>query len=102
MKKRPPQPKPPAAPALKPVYTVRLSPLAEKQLDKLPDTPVERIRTALAKLATDPRPSGVKKLKGREGYRIRVGDYRILYSIFDAVLLVEVVKVGVRNNFYDQ
>lgn len=102
MRKRPPQAKPLAAPPLKPVYTVRLSSLAEKQLDKLPDTPVERIRTALAKLATDPRPSGVKKLKGREGYRIRVGDYRILYSIRDAVLLVEVVKLGVRGNFYDE
>lgn len=67
----------------------------------MPDTPVERIRTALAKLVTDPRPSGVKKLKGREGYRIRVGDYRVLYSILDAVLLVEVVKVGVRGIFYD-
>lgn len=102
MKKRPSQAKPPAALILKPVYTVRLSSLAEKQLDRLPDTPVERIRRALAKLATDPRPSGVKKLKGREGYRVRVGDYRVLYSIFDAVLLVEVVRVGVRGNFYDE
>lgn len=102
MKKRLPQTKQSGAPAPKPLYVVRLSPLPEKQLDKLPDIPVERITKALAKLATDPCPSGVKKLKGREEYRVRVGDYRVLYSIFDAVLLVEVVKVGVRGNFYDE
>ncbi len=72
------------------------------QLFFMPDESTERIRTELIKLSNDPRPSGVKKLKGQEGYRIRVGDYRILYSIFDAVLLVEVVKVGQRGNFYDE
>ncbi len=53
-------------------------------------------------LSDNPRPYGYLKLKGREGYRIRVGDYRVLYSIFDAVLLVEIVKVGTRGNFYNE
>ena len=57
---------------------------------------------AIDNLAHDPRPSGVKKLKGSPDYRIRVGDYRVIYSIFDVVLLVEIVKVGQRGNFYDE
>lgn len=80
--------KPPTSQPTPPTYTVKLSRLAQKQLDKLPDASSERIAGKLFELATDPRPSGVKKLKGQEGYRIRVGDYRIQYSIFDAVLLV--------------
>jgi mRNA interferase RelE/StbE len=101
-KPKPPLAKPAPAPISPPTYTVKLSRLAQKQLDKLPDAATERIATKLFELATDPRPSGVKKLKGQEGYRIRVGDYRVLYSIFDAVLLVEIVKVGQRGNFYDE
>ena len=103
MKKgKPPKPAtvPVVAPAL--LYEVRLSNTAQKQLDNLPDKPVQRITEALKELAHTPRPNGVTKLKGREGYRIRVGDYRVLYAIFDAVLLVEVVKVGQRGNFYDE
>ncbi|AMR27167.1 hypothetical protein A0257_08665 [Hymenobacter psoromatis] len=83
-------------------YTVKLTKTAQKQLDKLPDTQIERIKVELLELASNPRPSGVKKLKGQEGYRIRFGDYRIMYSIFDDVLLVEVVKVGQRGNFYNK
>ena len=83
-------------------YEVRLSNTARKQLDNLPDKPFERITEALKKLALNPRPNGVTKLKGREGYRIRVGDYRVLYAIFDAVLLVEIINVGQRGNFYDR
>lgn len=98
------KPKQPAKPteAPKRLYTVKLAKTAQKQLDKLPDEIVERLTAGIAQLAFDPRPSGVKKLKGREGYRIRVGDYRVMYSIFDNVLLVEVVKVGQRGNFYDE
>lgn len=83
-------------------YTIKLTKTAQKQLDKLPNTQIERIKVELLELANNPRPSGVKKLKGQEGYRIRVGDYRILYFIFDNILLVEVVKVGQRGNFYNE
>ena len=91
----------PASPA-KRLYTVRLANNAQKQLDRLPLETIERVSKELAKLAFDPRPAGVKKLKGREGYRIRVGDYRVMYTIFDKVLLIEVVKVGTRGNFYGE
>jgi mRNA interferase RelE/StbE len=52
-------------------------------------------------LANDPRPPGCKKLKGRDGYRIRVGDYRIIYQIIDDVLVVNVVALGHRKDIYD-
>lgn len=100
--RQPPKPGDTPKPPSKQIYTVRLAKTAQKQLDKLPDEIVERLSTNIAQLAFDPRPPGVKKLKGQEGYRIRVGDYRVMYSIFDNVLLVEVVKVGQRGNFYDE
>ncbi|GAA4397212.1 hypothetical protein GCM10023187_06320 [Nibrella viscosa] len=57
---------------------------------------------ALEHLAIDPRPPGVKKLKGREGlFRFRVGDYRIVYQIFDGELLIIVVLIGNRRDIYD-
>ena len=83
-------------------YRIAVTRPARKQLLQIPDKTKLTIQRAIDSLATNPRPTGVKKLKGREGYRIRVGDYRILYSIFDDVLLVEVVKVGQRGNFYDE
>lgn len=89
-------------PVPSPIYRIVVTRPAQKQLLKLPKEATDQLQAAIDMLATDPRPSGVKKLKGREGYRIRVGDYRVLYSIFDAVLLVEIVKVGQRGNFYDE
>ena len=85
-----------------PIYRVAVTRPARKQLLQIPDKAKGIIQAAIDSLTTDPRPPGVKKLKSRAGYRIRVGDYRIMYSIFDAVLLVEVVKVGQRGNFYDE
>jgi mRNA interferase RelE/StbE len=52
-------------------------------------------------LADNPRPQGYRKLKGRKGYRIRVGDYSIIYEIFDKVLVIEVVDLGHRKDIYD-
>lgn len=84
------------------LYRISVTRPTRKQLLQIPDRAKDAIQAAIDALATNPRPSGVKKLKGQEGYRIRVGDYRILYSIFDNILLVEVVKVGQRGNFYDE
>ena len=86
----------------RPTYRIEVARLARKQLLRLPDKARTAIQAAIDALETDPRPSGVKKLKGSEEYRIRVGDYRIAYSIFDNILLVEVVKVGQRGKFYDE
>lgn len=90
------------APGPPTVYRIAVTRPARKQLLQVPDKAKGAIQAAIDALAANPRPSGVKKLKGQEGYRIRVGDYRILYSIFNSILLVEVVKVGQRGNFYDE
>ena len=68
---------------------------------KLSQQLLDRIQTKIDDLAIEPRPKGVKKLKGEENsYRIRVGDYRVIYDIFDDVLLVSVVEVGHRSEVY--
>jgi len=82
-------------------YTVEISKRASKQLKKLSPEVQERIQIKIDALALEPRPDGVKKLKGREnGYRIRVGDYRILYDVYDDVLLITVVEIGHRSSVY--
>ncbi|WP_336622327.1 type II toxin-antitoxin system RelE/ParE family toxin [Chlorogloeopsis sp. ULAP01] len=61
----------------------------------------ERIQRKIDKLANDPRPSGVGKLKnGENRYRVRVGNYRILYNICDDILLITVVRIGHRREVY--
>jgi mRNA interferase RelE/StbE len=71
-------------------------------LSKLPSIVRNRLGTKIEALAEEPRPDGAKKLKGTEGtYRVRSGDYRILYTIADDVLLVVVVTVGYRKDVYD-
>jgi mRNA interferase RelE/StbE len=84
-----------------PNYTAVLSKRAQKQLDKLSDNIAEPIIEAIAGLEENPRPAGYKKLKGREGYRIRTGNYRIIYDIFDDVLLVDVIDLGHRKDIYE-
>ena len=59
------------------------------------------IKQAILNLAENPRPNGCKKLVGRDGYRIRIGNYRVIYEIFDAELLVDVIAVGHRKDIYD-
>ena len=82
-------------------YEIQFSKSASKQIKKLPSEIQERIQVKVDSLAIEPRPDGVKKLKGREnGYRIRVGDYRIIYDIVDDILLVTVVEVGHRSSVY--
>ncbi|MDP2059030.1 MAG: type II toxin-antitoxin system RelE/ParE family toxin, partial [Flavobacteriaceae bacterium] len=68
-------------------YTAVLSKKAQKQLDKLSDKVAQPIFHAIADLEENPRPVGHKKLKGRDGFRIRVGNYRIIYDIYDNELI---------------
>lgn len=82
-------------------YSVQINKKARKSLDKLSDFIVAPVLNAIYDLAQNPRPQGCKKLKGRKGYRIRVGDYRVIYEIFDHVLLIEVVDLGHRKDIYD-
>jgi len=81
-------------------YTILLSKKAQKQLDKFTDQIVDPILEAIAELGKNPRPVGYKKLKGRNGCRIRVGNYRVIYEIYDSELLVDLIAVGHRKDIY--
>jgi mRNA interferase RelE/StbE len=82
-------------------YNVLLSKKAQKQLDKLSESTAKPIFEAIAGLGENPRPIGSKKLKERPGYRIRKGDYRIIYDIFDEILIVDIIAVAHRKDVYD-
>ncbi|MGB7415498.1 MAG: type II toxin-antitoxin system RelE/ParE family toxin [Thermosynechococcaceae cyanobacterium] len=82
-------------------YCVEIAPAAKRQIKKLSFDIQKRIVKALEALEQIPRPEGCTKLKGADSlYRIRVGDYRIVYDIQDDVLQVLVVRVGHRRNVY--
>ena len=83
-------------------YEVIVSKSAVKELSKLQADVNNRIVKAILKLEEDPRPQGSKKLKGgSENWRIRIGDYRVVYAIDDEVFIVDVRKVGNRKDIYD-
>jgi mRNA interferase RelE/StbE len=82
-------------------YAVILSSAAERQLGKLDRSVVRRIADAMTRLADQPRPPGCKKLTGIDAWRIRVGDFRVVYEIHDDRLLVLVVRIGHRREVYD-
>ena len=84
-----------------PKYTAVLSKKAQKLLDKLPDSIAGPIIEAIADLEVNPRPFGHIKLRGRDGYRIRTGKYRIIYEIFERELIVDVIALGHRKDIYD-
>lgn len=84
-----------------PNYTIVLSKKAQKQLDKLPDNIAEPIFEAISLLENEPRPSGCKKLQGRDGYRIRIGNYRVIYEIYDNELVIDVITLGHRKDIYE-
>ena len=82
-------------------YNVTLKKQAIKALEKINEPYYSNIKNAIYSLADNPRPQGSKKLKGRDGYRIRVADYRIIYDIFDDILLIDVINLGHRKNIYE-
>ena len=82
-------------------YDVFIKPSALKELEAIsPKKDRQRIVRAISSLAHDPRPPGCRKLSGKDKYRIRSGQYRILYEIRDDILIVTVVKVGHRREVY--
>ena len=81
-------------------FQVVLPKSVQKKLDHLPDDVTNRILARLAGLETNPRPADTKKLKGRDAWRIRVGDYRVIYEIHDRVLQVIVITIGHRREVY--
>ena len=85
-----------------PRYSLKIKPSAAKELDALSDTLFARIDRRIIALADNPRPAGCQKLKGyKDQWRIRVGDYRVMYTIDDARLLVELTRVRHRRDVYD-
>ena len=81
-------------------YVVLVSRAAERQIARLPREVFPRVRAAIDGLAENPRPHGSQKLGGADQYRIRIGDYRVIYEIEDAELHVLVVRVGRRDSVY--
>jgi len=83
------------------VYTIQYKPAASRQIAKLNKSIQARLKPKIKALANNPRPHGAKKLQGYENrYRIRVGDYRIIYEIWDNALVVIVTEVGHRSRVY--
>jgi mRNA interferase RelE/StbE len=83
------------------VYQVVIERRAEKEMDRLAQQVRRRVVEAILGLASDPRPSGCRKLFGsNDDWRIRVGDYRIIYQIVDAVRVVRVNRVRHRREVY--
>ncbi|MGH2457685.1 MAG: type II toxin-antitoxin system RelE family toxin [Chloroflexota bacterium] len=79
-------------------YRVEISPSAGKDLRRLPAVSRKRLEPAIMALADEPRPDGVRKIRGEEqAYRIRQGDYRIIYDIYDDVSLVVILRVDRRS-----
>ncbi len=81
-------------------FQVILPKSVQKELNRLPDEIVKRILARLAGLETNPRPPDVKKLKGRDAWRIRAGDYRVIYEIHDQRLEILVITIGHRREIY--
>ncbi|MCJ1702705.1 type II toxin-antitoxin system RelE/ParE family toxin [Rathayibacter sp. VKM Ac-2926] len=83
-------------------YKIELRPAALKALRKIDPNDRKRIQGVIALLGEDPRPPGAKALQGRAGLRVRVGNYRIVYTIDDGVLSIVVVTLGHRRDVYDR
>lgn len=83
-------------------YAVELKSSARKELESLPDTVLSRAIHTLESLAQNPRPAGCKKLKGyKDLWRVRVGDWRIVYIVDDPAKLVSVTRIAHRREVYD-
>jgi mRNA interferase RelE/StbE len=81
-------------------YRIEIKKSAVKELNSIPLKDLKKVLKIIQGLSTNPRPQGCLKLTNQENYRIRVGNYRILYSIKDEILTVYVVKIGHRKNIY--
>jgi mRNA interferase RelE/StbE len=85
-----------------PVYEILLSKATRKQLASLPAFMHNKIIEDISALAASPRPAGCKKLKGfKNAYRVRAGDYRIIYEVEDKMLRVIIIAIGHRKDIYE-
>ena len=84
-------------------YRVEFTTAAARQVRKLPRAARDRVLDAIEDLGEDPRPHGAKKLVGEQtAWRVRIGDYRVIYDIFDSELTVSVVRAAHRREVYDR
>ena len=81
-------------------YSLRIKRSAERELRALPQPDLGRIVRRIQGLAQDPHPAGHEKLSGQDRYRVRQGDYRIVYAVDDEKRTVQVVKIGHRREVY--
>ena len=81
-------------------YSVFILRRAQSELAALPKEAYEKVKSAISTLAENARPRGCRKLTGREGWRIRVGTYRVIYKIDDEAQAVTVLQVGHRRDIY--
>jgi mRNA interferase RelE/StbE len=82
------------------IYEIKMLRGAQKQLEQLPKADYKAVKAKIDALANNPRPSGCEKLKDRAGYRVRQGNFRIIYDIYDKILTVEVLRIGDRKDIY--
>ena len=83
------------------VYKIQITLKAEKQLGRLPGADREMVRGRIRDLADNPRPRGVEKIETRKDrYRLRVGNYRVIYNADDAALIVLILRIGDRKEVY--
>ncbi len=83
-------------------YQIKWKTSAKKDFKKLDKTVIPKILKAVDSLVENPRPSGVKKIiDSYSTYRLRVGNYRVIYTICDEVLIIEVIKIGHRQSIYN-
>jgi mRNA interferase RelE/StbE len=83
-------------------YKVIIKKSAKKEIATLPKNVIKRVLMKIKQLADEPRPSGCRKIVGTENtWRIRVGNYRIIYNVFDDVLIIEVIAVKHRKDAYN-
>ena len=84
-------------------YSIEIRPAAKRELKRVDEKHLIRIAHAIDSLANDPRPKGCLKMKGKEGfYRIRVGEYRIVYDIQETLLVILILHAGTRQSIYKE
>lgn len=81
-------------------YRIQIKRSAERELRDIPKKDLKRITKRIGALSNDPRPPGCEKLTGQERYRVRQGDYRVVYSVDDDTRTVTIVKIGHRREVY--
>jgi mRNA interferase RelE/StbE len=81
-------------------YSITILRKAQKALANLPVNAYERVRDSIRELGNEPRPDGCRKLVGRSGWRIRIGDYRVIYEVDDQQKTVTILSIGHRRDIY--